>query len=344
MVKMTEYTELVILKGHIMRQASLGAGGPIVSAMGLGCMTMSPVYGGAPDEAESVATLHRALELGLNFLDTADIYGMGHNETLIGKAIADRRDKVFLATKFGIVRKGAGSGVNGSPDYVRSAVDASLKRLNTDVIDLYYLHRVDRETPIEDTVGALSDLVRAGKIRHIGLSEVSPETLERACAVHHVTAVQSEYSLWTRDPEQGVLAACRRLNVGFVPYSPLGRGFLTGEIKSPDDFEPDDWRRGNPRFQGENFARNLALVAKVGDLARAKGVTPSQLALAWVMARGDHIIPIPGTKKRRHLEDNIGALEVNLTEEDLAGIDAAFPPDLAAGDRYAATMQATLNG
>ena len=327
-----------------MRQTTLGEGGPTVSAMGLGCMTMSPVYGAAHDEAESLATLHRALELGINFLDTADIYGMGHNETLVGQAIADRRDKVFLATKFGIVRKGAGSGVNGAPDYVRNAVEASLKRLNTDVIDLYYLHRVDRETPIEDTVGAMADLVKAGKIRHIGLSEVSPQTLERACKVHQITAVQSEYSLWTRDPEQGVLAACRRLNVGFVPYSPLGRGFLTGEIRSPDDFEPDDWRRSNPRFQGENFAKNLALVARVGDLARARGVTPSQLALAWVMAQGDSIVPIPGTKKRRHLEDNVGALAVSLSPDDLAAIDTAFPPDLAAGDRYAATMQAALNG
>lgn len=323
-----------------MKSRKLGANGPEVSALGLGCMTMSPVYGQSPDEAESLATLGRALQLGITFWDTADVYGMGHNESLIGGFLAGRRDQVFLATKFGITR----AGVNGDPGYVAEACEASLKRLGVDHIDLFYLHRAQPGRPIEETVGAMADLVRAGKVRFLGLSEVSPATLQRACAVHPITAVQSEYSLWTRDPEDGILAACERLGVGFVPYSPLGRGFLTGEIRSPEDFDAGDWRRGNPRFQGEAFARNLALVDKVRELAAARGVSPSQLALAWVLGRGGHIVPIPGTRRRRYLEDNAGALEVTLSPADLAAIDAAFPRDLDAGQRYADAMMASLNG
>ena len=329
-----------------MKTRRLGADGPIVSAVGLGCMTMSPVYGAA-DEPEAVATLERALEIGINFWDTANIYGLGHNEELIGRVMKGRRDEVFLATKFGIVRSAEqpwSTGVDGSPANVARSIDASLKRLQTDVIDLYYLHRVDPATPIEETVGAMGELVKSGKVRHIGLSEVSPETLERACKVHPVTAVQSEYSLWTRDPENGVLAACERLGVGFVPYSPLGRGFLIGEIKSVDDFDADDWRRTNPRFQGENFSRNLKLVERVQAIAAAKGIAASQLALAWVMAQGPHIVPIPGTKRRKYLEQNAGAAEVILSADELAEIDAAFPPDQASGERYAASMMETLNG
>jgi len=322
----------------------LGRNGPEVSALGLGCMTMSPVYGQTVDDAASLATLDRALELGINFWDTADVYGPHHNERLLGKSLRGRRDRVVLATKFGIVRNETGIGVNGRPDYVKAACDASLARLGTDCIDLYYLHRVDANTPIEETVGAMADLVKAGKIRWIGLSEVSPGTLERACGVHPVAAVQSEYSLWTRDPEGGILAACERLGVGFVPYSPLGRGFLTGEIRSPDDFDANDWRRGNPRFQGERFAANLRLVEEVRKLAEEKGVTPSQLALAWVMARADWIAPIPGTRQIRNLENNAGAASVRFTAEELAKIDRTFPPDLDAGPRYADSGMSTLNG
>jgi aryl-alcohol dehydrogenase-like predicted oxidoreductase len=323
-----------------MEGRKLGGAGPEVSAIGLGCMTMSPVYGQTLDEAEALATLGRALDLGVTFWDTADVYGLGHNEQLIGGFLKGRRDQVFLATKFGITR----AGVNGDPTYVAEACDASLKRLGVETIDLFYLHRAQPGRPIEETVGAMAELVKAGKVRHLGLSEVSPQTLERACKVHQITAVQSEYSLWTRDPEAGVLEACERLGVGFVPYSPLGRGFLTGEIRSPDDFEDGDWRRGNPRFQGEAFARNLALVDKVRDLAAGKGVTPSQLALAWVMARSPHIVPIPGTRRRKYLEDNAGAASVTLSPADLAEIDAAFPPDLAAGQRYPDAMMGALNG
>jgi aryl-alcohol dehydrogenase-like predicted oxidoreductase len=323
-----------------MRTRKLGSTGPEVSAIGLGCMTMSGVYGDRPDEAEPLATLNRALELGINFWDTADVYGPWHNEDLIGRSLKGRRDKVFLATKFGITA----NGVNGSPDYVAQACDASLKRLNIESIDLYYLHRAERGRPIEETVGAMAELVKAGKVRHLGLSEVSPETLERACKVHPITAVQSEYSLWTRDPEAGILAACERLGVGFVPYSPLGRGFLTGEIRSPDDFDASDWRRGNPRFQGSAFAKNLALVDRVKALADAKGVTPSQLALAWVMARSPHIVPIPGTRRRKYLEDNAGAIDVSFTEDELATIDRSFPADLDAGQRYADSAMGSLNG
>jgi aryl-alcohol dehydrogenase-like predicted oxidoreductase len=329
-----------------MKTRRLGPEGPTVSALGLGCMTMSPTYGAA-DEPEAVATLERSLEIGFNFWDTANIYGLGHNEELIARVLKGRRDSVFLATKFGIVRNENdrwGMGVDGTPANAAKAVDESLKRLQTDVVDLYYLHRVDPNTPIEETVGAMAELVKAGKVRHIGLSEVSPETLARAHKVHPITAVQSEYSLWTRDPEDGVLAACERLGVGFVPYSPLGRGFLTGEIKSVDDFDADDWRRTNPRFQGENFARNLKLVERVKAIAASKGITPSQLALAWVMAQGPHIVPIPGTKRRKYLEENAAAAEVVLSAEDLAQIDEAFPPDEAAGERYPTRMMETLNG
>ena len=310
-------------------------------------MTMIPIYGSAYDEPEALATLDRALELGVSFWDTADVYGLGANERILAKALKGRRDQVVLASKFGLVRdpdRENAVSINGSPEYVRRAIDASLARLETDYIDIYYLHRVDRSVPIEETVGAMADLVRAGKVRHLGLSEVSPETLDRACKVHPIAALQSEYSLWTRGPEDGVLAACARLGVGFVPYSPLGRGFLTGDIKSPDDFEAGDWRRSVPRFQGENFAKNLALVDKIKALAAAKDVAPSQLALAWVMAQGETIVPIPGTRHRKYLEENAGAVDVVLSRDDLVQIDAAFPPQAAAGDRYNASMQASVNG
>ena len=323
-----------------MKTRTLGSKGPTVSAIGLGCMSMSGVYADRPDEAQPLATLDRALELGVSFWDTADVYGIGHNEDMIGRALKGRREKVFLATKFGLTA----TGVNGSPAYVAEACDASLKRLNIETIDLYYLHRAQPGRPIEETVEAMAALVKAGKVRHLGLSEVSPQTLERACAVHQITAVQSEYSLWTRDPESGILAACARLGVGFVPYSPLGRGFLTGEIRSPDDFDKGDWRRTNPRFTGEAFARNLSLVDKVKALAAAKGVTPSQLALAWVMAQGPHTVPIPGTKRVKYLEDNVGALDVTLTVEERAEIDLAFPADLDSGQRYADAAMGSLNG
>lgn len=329
-----------------MKFRTLGPKGPRVSAIGLGCMGMSEFYG-AHDDAESIKVIHHALDAGLNFLDTADIYGPHTNEVLVGKAIHERRDEVFLATKFGIVRDPqdpSKRGVNGRPDYVRAACDASLKRLGVDHIDLYYQHRVDPETPIEDTVGAMAELVRAGKVRFLGLSEPSAQTIERAHKVHPITAVQSEYSLWTRDPEDGVLQTCEKLGIGFVPYSPLGRGFLTGAIKSQDDFGPDDYRRNSPRFQGENFAKNLALVDKVRELAEAKGCTPSQLALAWVLAQNEHIVPIPGTKRIKYLDENIGALDVDLGHDDLAAIDAIFPRDVAAGARYQAPMMQLLRG
>ncbi|PNY82702.1 aldo/keto reductase [Deinococcus koreensis] len=307
-----------------------------VSALGLGCMGMSEFYGPG-DETQSQRTLDRALELGVTFYDTADMYGPHTNEELLGRWLVGRRDRVVLATKFGIVREPGtprGRSINGRPEYVRQAIEGSLKRLGTEYVDLYYLHRVDPETPIEDTVGALAELVQAGQIRAIGLSEVSPETLRRANAVHPISAVQSEYSLWTRDPEQGVLAACRELGVGFVPYSPLGRGFLTGQIKTPDDLAPDDFRRSTPRFQGEAFQKNLDLVAEVQAMAQDKGCTPSQLALAWVLAQGDDIVPIPGTKRVSYLEDNLGALDVSLSAADLSRIDAAFPVGAAQGERY----------
>jgi aryl-alcohol dehydrogenase-like predicted oxidoreductase len=329
-----------------MKFRNLGPNGPQVSALGLGCMGMSEFYG-TRDDAQSIETIHRALDLGLNFLDTSDVYGPHTNEVLVGKAIAGRRDEVFLATKFGIVREPnnpAARGVNGSPEYVRASCEASLKRLNVDYIDLYYQHRIDREVPIEETVGAMSDLVRQGKVKYLGLSEASVATIERAHAAHPITALQNEYSLWTRDPEQGAQQTCERLGIALVPYSPLGRGFLTGSIKSPDDFEADDYRRASPRFQGENFAKNLALVEQVKKFAKDKNCTPAQLALAWVLSRGAHIVPIPGTKRVATLEENIGALDVSLSAVELAQIDAIFPPDAAVGDRYQASMMKMLGG
>ncbi len=328
-----------------MRTRQLGRNGPRVSALGLGCMGMSEFYAGR-DEAESIPTIHRALDLGVNFLDTADIYGPYTNEQLVGRAIKGRRAEVFLATKFGIVRDAVDSrvrAISGSPFSVRSSIDGSFTRLGVDAIDLYYQHRMDATVPIEDTVGALAALVRAGKVRYIGLSEASAVTLERAHKVHPITALQSEYSLWSREPEGGALAACRRLGIGFVPYSPLGRGFLTGRFRRPEDLAADDYRHTSPRFQAENFAKNIALVEQVRVLAAEIGCTPAQIALAWVLAQGDDIVPIPGTKRRNYLEENIAALDIRLTPEKLAALNAVFPPNAAAGDRYPAASMGALN-
>ncbi|WP_218080730.1 aldo/keto reductase [Anthocerotibacter panamensis] len=328
-----------------MQQRQLGRAGLMVSALGLGCMGMSEFYGSI-DETEAVATLHHALDLGITLLDTADMYGIGHNEEFIGKAIRDRRASVVLATKFGIVRSRTDAtvrGINGRPEYVRSACEASLKRLGIEVIDLYYQHRVDPNTPIEETVGAMADLVEEGKVRFLGLSEASSSTLRRACAIHPITALQSEYSLWSRDPEDDLLATCRELGVGFVAYSPLGRGFLTGQIRRFEDLAPDDYRRHSPRFQGENFQRNLELVQHIVQLAAQKGCTPGQLALAWVLAQGDDIVPIPGTKRRSYLEENLAALEVKLTTADLSEINTLVPPGTASGTRYPAPMMQATN-
>jgi aryl-alcohol dehydrogenase-like predicted oxidoreductase len=312
---------------------TLGRNGLVVSALGLGCMGMSQSYGAA-DRDESIATIHRALDLGVTFLDTSDVYGDGHNEELVGEAIAGRRDEVQLATKFSLSRDGAGMRIDGRPENVRASAEASLRRLGVDVIDLYYQHRVDPQVPIEDTVGAMAELVQAGKVGHLGLSEASAASLRRAAAVHPIAALQSEWSLWTRDLEGEVLATARNLGIGIVPFSPLGRGFLTGAITSPADFDEDDFRRGHPRFTGEAFAANLRLVEAVREMAAQKGVSPGQLALAWVMGQGRDVVPIPGTKRRRYLEENAGAAAVELSADDLARLDAIAPPGVAVGSRY----------
>lgn len=319
-----------------MKQRKLGAHGPLVSEIGLGCMGMSAFYGGR-DEAESIATLRHAVERGVTFFDTADMYGLGANETLVGRVLGPVRDHVVIATKFGNTwdSEGKRGPVRGDPAYVKAACEASLQRLGLEVIDLYYQHRVDPRVPIEETVGAMAELVREGKVRHLGLSEAAPETIRRAHAVHPIAALQTEYSLWSRDPETEILSVTRELGIAFVPYSPLGRGFLTGQIQRVEDLEPDDWRRASPRFQGENFAKNLELAAKIRAFAEARGCTPGQLALAWVLAQGEDIIPIPGTKRRRYLDENLGAADVVLTAAELAEIDAILPPAAFAGERYA---------
>jgi aryl-alcohol dehydrogenase-like predicted oxidoreductase len=327
-----------------MERRSLGRSGLTVSAIGLGCMGMSEFYG-ASDEAASIATIERAIELGIDLLDTADMYGTGHNEELVGRAVRSRRDKVVIATKFGNVRgpKGERLGISGKPDYVRKACEASLKRLGIEVIDLYYQHRVDPETPIEETVGAMAELVRAGKVRHLGLSEAAPQTIRRAHAVYPIAALQTEYSLWSRDPEGEILATIRELGIGFVPYAPLGRGFLTGRFKRPEDLAEGDFRRNSPRWSVQNFELNLDLVAAVEAVARAKRATPAQIALAWVLARGNDIVPIPGTRHPRRLEENAGALEVKLSAAELRQLDQAFPRGAAAGERYPEAAMNAVN-
>ena len=327
-----------------MQRRKLGDQGLVVSAMGLGCMGMSECYG-QRDEQESIATIHRALELGINFFDTSDIYGPFTNEILVGTALRPHRDEVVIATKFGIVRDADGTrrGISSRPEYVRQACDASLQRLGIETIDLYYQHRVDPQTPIEETVGAMAELVHAGKVRYLGLSEASPETIRRAHAIHPISALQTEYSLWSREPEDEIRPTLRELGIGFVPYSPLGRGFLTGQIQKPEDLTPDDSRQGSPRFQGENFQKNLDLVRKIEQLAATKGCKPSQLALAWVLAQGADLVPIPGTKRRKYLEENAAAEQLHLTASDLAEIDAIAPKGVAAGERYDAGGMRAVN-
>ncbi|MFL1492544.1 aldo/keto reductase [Pseudomonas antarctica] len=330
-----------------MHTRQLGKNGPQVSAIGLGCMGMTDFYTTGTDTQEAIATLHRALELGVTLLDTADMYGPHTNEALIGKAIAGKRDQVFLASKFGFVRdpsNPASRGVNGRPEYIRTAIDGTLKRLGIDTLDLYYQHRVDPDVAIEESVGAMAELVKQGKVRYLGLSEASTASLERAHKVHPISALQSEYSLWSRDQEDnGCLAACQRLGIAFVPYSPLGRGFLTGALKSPDDFAADDYRRSSPRFQGENFAKNLLLVDQVQALAAEKGITAGQLALAWVLAQGDYLIPIPGTKQRKYLEENVAALDITLSPAELAALASIFPAGATAGSRYGEVAMQLVN-
>jgi len=322
------------MKGVRVEQVTLGSKGLTVSRLGLGCMGLSRTYGDA-DDTESQATIERAIELGVTFLDTADMYGRGHNEELVGRAVRSRRDEVRLATKFGnVIHDDGKRGIDGSPDYVRRACDASLSRLGIDVIDLYYLHRVDTKVPIEDTVGAMADLVQAGKVLYLGLSEAAPSTIRRAHEVHPISALQTEYSLWSRDVETEILATCRELGIGFVAYSPLGRGFLTGAINSVDDLPEGDWRRHHPRFQAGNIESNRELVSRIEDLASSKNASAPQLALAWVLARGDDIVPIPGTRRASHLESNVGALDIELTEDDLAALDDVAPVGAASGDRY----------
>ncbi len=327
-----------------MQTRELGKSGLAVSALGLGCMGMSEFYG-AHDDREAMATIHLALELGINFLDTADAYGPFTNEILVGRAIEGHRNEVVLATKFGTVRGADGRylGISGRPEYVMMACEASLRRLRVETIDLYYQHRVDPNTPIEDTIGAMMRLIDQGKIRHMGLSEAGIDTIRRAHGVHPIAALQTEYSLWSRDPEDGLLAVCRELAIGFVAYSPLGRGFLAGQFKTFDDLAPDDWRRSNPRFQGENFQKNLDLVARIKEMAAEKGCTPGQLALAWVLAQGEDIVPIPGTRRRQHVRENVGALDVEITPEDLERIEEIAPKGVAAGERYTEAGMATVN-